>query len=858
MTLVEQLKATVLDALAPHGWRELFACHGLDICVPASQLEDELNKPLQVDRNIAGFEEFSLAGVRGVEPGQLGLSLLYHALASPACVGPKIQVYPTLVQLDIVENFIYSKKLVTLAELRDPVLAIFAYQYRDRRHTTHRQHADIAFSRTGIARVGTHPPEYDGASRGYVANPGRGINGFRVLPARYGLFIAERKVRGRDGTVLRPSKVDDELVFLFPVHKVFPGEECLYKRDADGKLKSVVVGPIDFTEVHVNEKLARVHDEQGGENDAYVPPHPNVAFDLKAYPFVRDSRTDQTLVRLLPVGASCQVVPVDGRIVATATQTVAGKEEVARFVVPKLGTPRMRPNRYWSTLEIEANGNSRAAPEYLNIRHEPQADKLLDLNQLDSATFKSKVLEAGGYEAVHFIDNSCDGVLGVKSVAGIRLPIHCAFSLVTATDYFPQVDQVDVEEWVEQQQYVPTGLANIGLVFPQGGPQPMSDGRFAWYGEGVRDVSVSYQLPNCNLPHPVTPGLSAFELDDPSNYTVTAVVGYPALAPSLGAARSPRRTLNWLPDAAADVYAPGWDVSQHQRDGRNMMVSYGLGSPFPEDAKLCAALNSFWPAVAPDSSRSYGFRPPQVGRPRRQLFTSVPLTDGELGYHPQHPRVLSKEVTSAPGWDGDHGPYIHSESGPRYLYASNPLRADLTKSALEGKVHFAGLDTITTEAYISRTHALNWCRENIDEWCRLNFGTVFNHRESGWWLVSFEVVPRWEDWRSTVLPRFSDDLTGEGYIFVFATVGDWEEFESPPIRLRYPLLHSIEVRLAALDGFLPGSSNVPNPVLILRKDDQADDAKKVTFAKVLNSAGVATPTPVGHPVASRSGRALPI
>ena len=319
MTLVEQLKATVLDALAPHGWRELFACHGLDICVSASQLEEELNKPLNVDRNIAGFEEFSLAGVRGVEPGQLGLSLLYHALASPACVGPKLQVYPTLAQLDVVENFIYSKKLVTLAELRDPVLAIFAYQYRDRRHTTHRQHADIAFSRTGIARVGTHPAEYDGASRGYVANPGSGVKGFRVLPARYGLFIAERKVRGRDGTVLRPSKIDDELVFLFPVHKVFPGEECLYKRDVDGKLKSVVVGPIDFTEVHVNEKLSRVHDEQGGENDAYVPPHPTVAFDLKAYPFVRDSRTDQTLVRLLPVGTSCQVVPVNGRIVATAT-----------------------------------------------------------------------------------------------------------------------------------------------------------------------------------------------------------------------------------------------------------------------------------------------------------------------------------------------------------------------------------------------------------------------------------------------------------------------------------------------------------------------------------------------------------
>lgn len=858
MTLVEQLKTVVLDVLAPQGWRELFAFHGLDISVPANHLENELSKPLQVDRGVPGFEEFSLAGIRGVEPGQLGLSLLYHALASPGCVGPKLSEYPTLVQLDVVENYIYSRKRITLAELRDPVLAIFAYQYRDRRHTTHRQHADIAFSRTGVARVGTHPAEYDGASRGYSVNPGPGVKGFRVLPARYGLFIAERRVRGRDGAVLRPSKVDDELIFLFPVHKVFSGEECLHRRDAAGDLEPVVIGSVDYAEVHVNEKLARIHDKQGGENDAYVPPHPTIAFDLKSYPFVRNSRTDPTLVRLWSVGSSCQVMPVDGKVVATAAQTVAGEEQLARFKVPKVGTTRVRPNRYWSTLEIEANGNSRAAPEYLNIRHEAQAGKLMDLNQLDSATFTAKVLEAGEYEAAHFIDNSCDGALTVKSVAGIWLPIHSAFSLVTATDYFPQVDQLDVEEWVERQQYVPTGLANIGLLFPKGGPQPMSDGRFTWYGEGVPDVARSYQLPNCNLPHPVIPGRSAFDLDDPSNFTVTAVVGHPALAPSLQAAASPRRAVNWLPDAAADIYAPGWDVSQHQREGRNMLVSYGLGSPFPEDAKLCAALNSFWPAVAPDSSRTYGFRPPEPNRPRRQLFTSIPLTDRELGYHPQHPRVLAKEVTSEAGWDGDYGPYLSPASGTTcYVYASNPLRADLTKSALDGNVHFAGLDAITTEEYLSRIHALNWCRENVDEWCRLNFGTVFSHRESGWWLVSFETVPKWEDWKSTVLPRFSTDLTGAGYIFVFASVGDRDEFESPPIRLRYPLLNRIEVRLSALDGFHPHSPDSPSPVFVLRKNDQPEEKQKRVSARSMSASGSLS-TPTGTPVGVRSARVLPI
>jgi len=171
-------------------------------------------------------------------------------------------------------------------------------------------------------------------------------------------------------------------------------------------------------------------------------------------------------------------------------------------------------------------------------------------------------------------------------------------------------------------------------------------------------------------------------------------------------------------------------------------------------------------------------------------------------------------------------------------------------------VHFAGLDAITTAEYISRIHALSWCRDNIDEWCRLNFGTVFNHQESGWWLVSFEVVPKWEDWKSAVLPRYSNDLTGPGYIFVFASVGDREEFESPPIRLRFPLLNSFEVRLAALDGFLPDNPDGPKPVFIVRKNDQSEELQEVGFAESMWSSGTVS-TPIGTPVRSRSDRVLP-
>ena len=66
-------------------------------------------------------------------------------------------------------------------------------------------------------------------------------------------------------------------------------------------------------------------------------------------------------------------------------------------------------------------------------------------------------------------------------------------------------------------------------------------------------------------------------------------------------------------------------------------ANYGLGSPFPEDAKLCAALNSFWPAAAPDAGRTFG------------RLTALPLLQQELGLHPQHPKVLAGQAASSTG-----------------------------------------------------------------------------------------------------------------------------------------------------------------------------------------------------------------
>jgi hypothetical protein len=50
---------------------------------------------------------------------------------------------------------------------------------------------------------------------------------------------------------------------------------------------------------------------------------------------------------------------------------------------------------------------------------------------------------------------------------------------------------------------------------------------------------------------------------------------------------------SYLPDAASGIFAPGWDISLDYTRGVRHLASYGLGSPFPEDSKLCAALSSY-------------------------------------------------------------------------------------------------------------------------------------------------------------------------------------------------------------------------------------------------------------------------
>src|SRR5215204_4473779 len=120
MSLLDDVKK-ICDRLAPAGWGELLALHGLDIT--AADLKAELTRELpNVRRGVSGFEDFAHEGRRGIEPGHPARSLLYHALASTNVLkkadGSSLTVFPTLAEIEIVENYVFAVSPPTLQELR--------------------------------------------------------------------------------------------------------------------------------------------------------------------------------------------------------------------------------------------------------------------------------------------------------------------------------------------------------------------------------------------------------------------------------------------------------------------------------------------------------------------------------------------------------------------------------------------------------------------------------------------------------------------------------------------------------------------------------------------------------------------
>ncbi|MFX1678497.1 hypothetical protein PV762_04630 [Mitsuaria sp. CC2] len=643
MALIDDVKV-VCDRIAPLGWRDLLmrVTGGLlDIQQPtAKDLRTALRAKLMVDRNVLGFTDFAVGGECGIEPGLPGRSLLYHALASSS-VHEGLSGFPTEKELECVENYVFAASPPTLAQLRQRAglaagqkfsVVVFACEYRPARDTCSRLQADLAFSRTGVARVGTHPPEYDSRHRGYRAEVASDAFGFHVCPARYVAYLAVPR-KGALGRQMRPQSGDANQDFWMPVHKLFGGRECI-------KGLNLTVA---FSAFHYNDKIRRTRSITLGLPN--VPTHSPYQYS--------DG--------IAEIDAQGRVVPVPhARFVEEAKDggaflTFAVKPSASVFAALE---PRGR-------IDPDTQAEVRPAPAYVHVRTQVKNGALIDLNADASRPDVLQTVSQGGYDALHYRDFTGDGqvdvaVQGLDGASGdVTLPGVTAYSLVAAPDFFPSAGQ---REMFERAPIDSWGVP----------PEPLCDTR----------LPANLQMPG-----------NRFVKTD---RTVTAVV--PLLAAiAAGTTRPVSHDCirhSCLPDDCAGVYAPGWDVSTDKLRiaGADVqhLAAYGLGSPFPEDAKLCAALSTFWPAVAPDASRGMSPHP----NPNLQA-TVAPLTDEEIG-----------QVGLLP-WDGVTGPKIVNINGTDFAECADFMHVDYVQEALEGRFSLRLTARVGSDEFAQRMTAIS-------------------------------------------------------------------------------------------------------------------------------------------------------
>jgi hypothetical protein len=768
----------ICRSLADRGWNDLFLRHGLNL--KARDLEAALERPLDIDRSETGFADFCLSGDRGVTPGDPAKSLLYHALASPD-VHPDLRgrrnaamSYPTLEELDEIENYIYSRKPLKLAASTDLIIGVFAYEYRPAASGAHGYHADLVFSRTGVARVGTAKPAWHGPWRSFRPDPLR-RNGISVCPARYGAFF----VGPDDGNYNTPvmgrwdEQDDPTRTFYVPAHKLFPGPDCIEGADLE----------LVFREYHRNEKLAKLHTT--GKLETVE------GFDVKSYPFIRDSLNGGDLVTLVRCGASTLVAPRPRpTLVRTTTQwnSVTRESELVRFTVPA----RNRDNRFSTSLQMNTEGDARLMPEYVNIRHQVKKGRAgkFSITDLKKATRKQfdSLLKNGGYDAAHFIDDTCDGCVTV-TLRGLARPMQSlpAYSLVAAPHFFPLADQLQISNWVRRS------LINYQEQFAQGSPWPLCEGR---------------RPANIELPRADNLMERAFGRDED---TVTVIVSQQPRSRRYNAPDRSKSFASHLTDAASNEFDPGWDISLSGDDEGGYLAAYGLGSPFPEDAKLCAALNSFWPAAAPDASRTFAIA---YGP------TAMPLLDGEIGYHAGHPRVRARKAKTSFGWDGEQGPFFERQGRWLHVNAADIDRSDYVSNALKRSIDIRKTSHVSAQELIWRMDALRRCIEVLppeNDW-------VSNTKL---WLVSAEKI---HDWASEA-ERGDESLSGTGYVYVFAKFDVEQPIRTTDVtRLRYLVEKKFECQIS--EQFVAFRADkgrwqvVRQPALELRHDDSILMRKK--------------------------------
>ena len=414
---------------------------------------------------------------------------------------------------------------------------------------------------------------------------------------------------------------DADRQFWVPLHKLFSGPECIADRDLQVSLSSGLR----------NDLLASFHrflEFQGFRNNYYGDV-------LSAYPFtIANARIAELSSR--PEYGCGMLVPHPEPFIRTAifqgrpltfpvdpafTGEPANIQMSSPMVLPGLTGSVTEPNYF----DDAAQETRRPAPQYINARHAVKNDRVVDLNDRPDLT---KILARGDFEALHYVDTSGDGwvIADCPQLQQIGLASLPAFCMVGLPDFLPNVTQRDLMLWWQHE--VPERLRRGLWAIP---PYALSQTR----------IAADVELP------------VGFKINDD---TVTAIVAQ-AEAPD-----APVQMVNGpyqlqkvgLPDGSTGVFDPGWDTSLGVRyDGpthtlERYLAGHGLGSPFIEDAKLCAALGSYWPAAAPDATREY-----EPNKPLSGIFypwpSIVPLTDAEIG-------IVPTAEGKFMSWDGVPGP----------------------------------------------------------------------------------------------------------------------------------------------------------------------------------------------------------
>ncbi|WP_085633891.1 MULTISPECIES: hypothetical protein [unclassified Pseudomonas] len=543
MTLLENVEQTC-KRLAPGGWQSLMRAHGLDLS--AVPLDVELLKPLTIDRTLPGFEDFSMAGFRAIEPGEPSRSLLFHALASARvtldATGQPLQLFPSPAEIETLLDLVFGIRPPTLDELRQRArgaplaVAVFACEYRCAVDTVHGVHADLCFSRTGIARVGTAAARYDTRLRSHLPWVDDDAYGIRVMPVRYSAYVAVQ-LKGdaeRFGPLDFQEDIDDGLDFWVPLHKLFEGPECIAGMELTLRLDNH----------QINEKLRHIHLRHAGTGwqEPEISQPPFVISEGLAYwadPADRGPGLLLPQVRPRLVEPAC----LDGQPLA--------------FQMPA-GTAGMVHGRH----KLNEDGS------------------IEDLNDREGV---GELVDRGGYRTLHYHDGTADGWVRAHCLPlNTQMPSVAAYSVIGPPDFFPLCTQRRLLTWVNHEPVIPD-------------PD-------IWHARLQALSNVRYCANLALKDQPFSP-------DDRSVTAIVAQLRHTSVPPSGDLQPAIARPTS-LPDGAAGVFGPGWEtgwIRQRMPDDSwiNVLAGYQMASPFTEDIRICAALGSFWPGTAPDSAQTF-------------------------------------------------------------------------------------------------------------------------------------------------------------------------------------------------------------------------------------------------------------